>query len=103
MYLSIPKIIFPDKFFKCYRDPGCTGTVTSNYHGLLTATVTVMLQFLHGKEDKNLKVKHGSSTELALLSFHDLLKILKDKHHQKSKALNKKRTTKTTEKKQGRS
>lgn len=54
-----------------------------------------MLTFLHGKEDRNLKVTFGTSTELNLLTYDDLKKILQEKHHLKSKTSKRKDSKKT--------
>jgi len=73
-----------------FRDPKCTGgNKASNYTGLLHATGTAMLKFLHDREDRNLKINYGATSEVKLLTRDELIKIIKDKHHQKSKALKK--------------
>ena len=63
-----------------FRDPKCTRGNSTNYDGLIQATCSKMLSYLHGREDANYTLKYGA-TILELLNKEELLKILKEKHH----------------------
>ena len=46
-----------------------------------------------------MKISYGATSEVKLLTLDELIKIIKDKHHQKSKAVKKARKTSKSAKK----
>ena len=51
---------------------------------LRTGIVEKLLHYLHGRDDKNLKIRCGT-TERNLISFSDLVQIFNEKHKSKSR------------------
>ena len=70
-----------------YRDPKLTGGNLTNYKAIVHALANKILVILHGTDEPSLTITCGTTTK-ALLSYEDIVHIIKEKHNSKSRTLN---------------
>jgi hypothetical protein len=76
-----------------HRNPKWTGETAGSYHALLQSLTRRILMYLHGKEEDLLVT--CKEDRVALLSFTNVIDILKEQHHGMSRPYYK--TKKTTQ------